>query len=92
MEVVQFPIIAEVLLTPLGVKIMQHVCSSYTVNQATIEPVDDSGWHRAKFPVGESSYGCTELLRFGAELEVIGPPELRLAMEELVSSLATLYQ
>ena len=34
MEVVQFPIIAEVLLTPLGVKIMQHVCSSYAVNQA----------------------------------------------------------
>lgn len=92
MEVVQFPIIAEVRLTPLGVKIMQHVCSSYALNQAKIEPIDDSGWHQASFPVGESSYGCTELLRFGAELEVIGPPELRAEMEKLVSSLATLYQ
>ncbi|WP_421847374.1 helix-turn-helix transcriptional regulator [Marinomonas sp.] len=91
METIQFPIIAEVRLTPLGVKIMQHVCSSYALNQAKIEPIDDSGWHRAKFPVGESSYGCTELLRFGAELEVIGPPQLRAEMEKLVSSLAMLY-
>ena len=67
-------------------------CSSYVMKQATIEPMDDSGWHRARFPVGESSHGCAELLRFGAELEVIDPPELRLAMEELVSSLAVLYQ
>ncbi|MFT4574477.1 helix-turn-helix transcriptional regulator [Marinomonas primoryensis] len=92
MEAIQFPIIAEVRLTALGVKIMEYVCSSYVVNQATIEPMDDSGWHQAKFPVGESVHGCAELLRFGAELEVIGPPELRLAMEELVSSLAVLYQ
>lgn len=91
MEAIQFPIIAEVRLTALGVKIMQFACSSYAINQATIEPMNDSGWHQAKFPVGDSSYGCAELLRFGAELEVIGPPELRLAMEELVSSLATLY-
>jgi len=92
MEVVQFPIIAEVRLTSLGRKIMQHVCSSYAVNQAQIEPIDDSGWHNARFPVGDTPYGCTELLRFGAELEVIGPPELRSEMEKMVSSLATLYQ
>ncbi|MGO2234299.1 transcriptional regulator [Marinomonas sp. UCMA 3892] len=92
MEVVQFPIIAEVRLTSLGRKIMQHVCSSYAVNQAQIEPLDESGWHRARFPVGESVYGCAELLRFGAELEVIGPPELRAEMEKMVSSLAKLYQ
>lgn len=91
METIQFPIIAEVRLTPLGVKIMQHVCSSYALNQAQIEPVDDSGWHQASFPVDESVHGCAELLRFGAELEVIGPPELRAEMENLVSSLATLY-
>jgi predicted DNA-binding transcriptional regulator YafY len=92
MEVVQFPIIAEVRLTSLGRKIMQHVCSSYAVNQAQIEPMDESGWHRARFPVGESVHGCAELLRFGAELEVIGPPELRAEMEKMVSSLARLYQ
>ncbi|WP_100636185.1 helix-turn-helix transcriptional regulator [Marinomonas sp. ef1] len=92
METIQFPIIAEVRLTVLGLKIMQYVCSSYAVNQAQIEPMDESGWHRARFPVGESVHGCAELLRFGAELEVIGPPQLRAEMEKLVSSLATLYQ
>ncbi|MGO2510401.1 helix-turn-helix transcriptional regulator [Marinomonas polaris] len=92
METIQFPIIAEVRLTVLGLKIMQYVCSSYAVNQAQIEPMDESGWHRARFPVGESVHGCAELLRFGAELEVIGPPELRAEMEKMVSSLARLYQ
>lgn len=92
METIQFPIIAEVRLTVLGLKIMQYVCSSYAVNQAQIEPMDESGWHRARFPVGESVYGCAELLRFGVELEVIGPPELRAEMEKMVSSLAKLYQ
>jgi predicted DNA-binding transcriptional regulator YafY len=92
MEALQFPIMAELRLTELGVKIMEFVCASYVINNATIEPVDESGWHRARFPVGDTSHGCAELLRFGAELEVIGPPELRLEMEKLVSSLAVLYQ
>ncbi|MBJ7536323.1 helix-turn-helix transcriptional regulator [Marinomonas transparens] len=92
MEALQFPMIAEVRLTALGVKIMEYVCSSYVVNQAQIEPMDDSGWHSVKLPVGDTPHACTELLRFGVELEVIGPPTLRLAMEELVSSLSKIYQ
>ena len=59
---------------------------------ATIVPLDASGWHCARFPVGNASHGCAELSRFGAVLEVVGPPELRLAMEDLVSALAERYK
>lgn len=92
MEALQYPIMAEVRLTELGVKIMEFVCSSYVINNAIIEPVDENGWHPARFPVGHASHGCPELLRFGAELEVLGPPELRQAMEDLVVQLARRYR
>ncbi|MCW4630331.1 MULTISPECIES: helix-turn-helix transcriptional regulator [Marinomonas] len=91
-EAIQFPLIAEVRITALGVKIMEFICASYVIKNAKIEPMDESGWHRAHIPVGEASHGCYELLRFGPELEVIGPPELRAEMEKMVSSLARLYQ
>lgn len=90
-EAIQFPIMAEVRITPLGLKMMDFICVSYVINNAKIEPEDESGWHRAYLPVGEISYGCYELLRFGSELEVINPPELRAEMEKMVSSLAKFY-
>lgn len=92
MESLQYPIMADVRLTELGVKIMEFVCSSYVINNATIEPMDAIGWHRARLPVGQTSHGCLELLRFGAELEVLGPTELRQTMEDLVLQLARRYQ
>ncbi|WP_409525666.1 helix-turn-helix transcriptional regulator [Nitrincola sp. MINF-07-Sa-05] len=92
METLQFPLMAEVRLTGLGVKIMEFVCTSYVIANATIDAADETGWHPARFPVGNPPHGCAELLRFGTELEVVGPVELRLAMEELVLQLAQRYQ
>lgn len=92
MEALQFPVTAEVRLTGLGVKIMEYVCASYVIDHTVIDPADNSGWHSATMPVGRPPHGCAELLRFGAEMEVIGPADLRLSMETLVSQLARLYR
>lgn len=92
MEALQFPVMAEVRLTDLGVRIMELVCAPYVLAHATVEPADKTGWHRARFPAGKPPHGCSDLLRFGAEMEVTGPPELRLAMAEMVSKLAGRYQ
>ncbi len=92
MEALQFPVMAEVRLTGTGVKIMEFLCASYVIDHTTIEPADETGWHRARMPVGNPPHGCAELLRFGAEMEVIGPADLRLSMEALVSQLAQRYQ
>lgn len=92
MEALQFPVMADIRLSATGVKIMDFLCTSYVIDHTTVEPADATGWHRATMPVGNPSHGCGELLRFGAELEVIGPPQLRLAMERLVSHLAQRYR
>lgn len=92
MEALQFPVMAEVRLSGLGVKIMEFLATSYVIDHTIIEPADESGWHSATMPVGRPPHGCAELLRFGAQLEVIGPPDLRAAMHALVSQLAVQYQ
>lgn len=90
-EAMQFPVMAEVRLSGTGVKIMEFLCASYVIDHTRLEPADETGWHRATMPVGNPPHGCAELLRFGAELDVTGPPDLRLAMENLVSHLAQRY-
>ncbi|MEX1057401.1 MAG: YafY family protein [Natronospirillum sp.] len=92
MEALQFPMMADVRLTGLGVRIMEFVCASYVLDHAVIEPPDASGWHRAQLPVGRPPHGCSDLLRFGAELVVMGPPEIRQAMETTVMDLFERYQ
>lgn len=90
-EAMQFPVMAEVRLSGTGVKIMEFLCASYVIDHTLLEPADETGWHRATMPVGNPPHGCAELLRFGAELDLTGPPDLRLAMENLVSHLAQRY-
>lgn len=90
-EAMQFPVMAEVRLSGTGVKIMEFLCASYVIDHTRLEPADETGWHRATMPVGNPPHGCAELLRFGAELDLTGPPDLRLAMENLVSHLAQRY-
>ncbi|MEX2366711.1 MAG: WYL domain-containing protein, partial [Pseudohongiellaceae bacterium] len=92
MEALQFPMMAEVRLSGLGVKIMEFLCTSYVIDHTLIEPADETGWHRASMPMGNPPHGCAELLQFGAEIEVTGPPDLRAAMHDLVSQLAVKYQ
>lgn len=91
MERLQFPVMAEVRLSKVGVRVMEFLCSSYVIDHTTLEPADETGWHRASMPVGKPPHGCSELLPFGAEIEVMGPPELRLAMENLIAQLADRY-
>jgi predicted DNA-binding transcriptional regulator YafY len=91
METLQFPVTARVRISELGIKIMEFVCASYVIDNTVIEPADETGWHLATMPVGNPSHGCGELLRFGTELQVLEPPELRTAMEALVAKLAAQY-
>ncbi len=92
MESLQYPLLAEVRLTPLGVQIMEFICAPYVIAHATIEPLGEDGRHVAHLPVGNPPHGVSDLLRFGAELEVIGPPEVRLAMQGVTTQLAERYR
>jgi predicted DNA-binding transcriptional regulator YafY len=41
------------------------------------EPPDDTGWLRTVVPIESIKHAHTELLKLGADVEILGPPELR---------------
>jgi predicted DNA-binding transcriptional regulator YafY len=54
-------------------------------------PPDAAGWREVTLPVESVEHGHIELLRLGAEAEVLGPPELRERMREAAAALARRY-
>jgi predicted DNA-binding transcriptional regulator YafY len=57
---------------------------------ATGVPGED-GWTRATIPVEDDEQACRDLLRLGAEVEVLGPEPLRRRMSATVAALAGVY-
>jgi predicted DNA-binding transcriptional regulator YafY len=55
------------------------------------EPADPDGWVRVELPVETPAVAVGDLLRLGAEAEVLGPPELREAVAQTVALLADRY-
>ncbi|MCB5163762.1 YafY family transcriptional regulator [Streptomyces bambusae] len=59
--------------------------------EATAAPVGDNGWIEAVIPTESTGHACGELLRLGADVEVVAPDELRRAMTDAVTALARIY-
>ncbi|MFJ3881417.1 helix-turn-helix transcriptional regulator [Streptomyces sp. NPDC090077] len=59
--------------------------------EATAAPVGDDGWTEAVIPTESTGHACGELLRLGADVEVVAPEELRRAMTDAVTALARTY-
>lgn len=84
--------LATIRFSAWGVKMLEAFMSPYVFAATQIEPTADSeGWRVATVPIGSIRYACVDLLRFGAEAEVLEPPELRARMAEIATGLATLY-
>jgi predicted DNA-binding transcriptional regulator YafY len=58
----------------------------------TAGPPDEQGWVRVVVPTGSLEHAATDLGRFGAEIEVLEPPELRAKMRATAQALLRLYQ
>ena len=83
---------AQVRLSPWGVRMLSVLTSPYVRAETTIEAEPDAeGWRRASVPVGSVRQACVDLLRFGVEIEVLGPPELRAKMAEQAAGLRAIY-
>ncbi len=54
-------------------------------------PVGADGWVEATIPIESVEHACGELLRLGAEVEALAPPELRESMAATVERLARVY-
>ncbi len=84
---------ATIRLSPFGLKLFEALSHPYVKARIRIEETADiDGWRIAVLPVGKTLWhAATELLRLGAEVEVLEPSELREKMVELTGAMAARY-
>lgn len=79
-------------LSPVAVRMLEAFLSPYVRSAMQIgDSASPDGWREAVMPVGSIRQACSELLRFGAEVEVLEPPELRARMAEVAAEMAGIY-
>jgi predicted DNA-binding transcriptional regulator YafY len=84
---------AEVKVSPPG-RALLELLGPHVVEAAarTAGPADRRGWVTCTLPVEAPEYAVRELMRLGAEAEVLGPPELREAMVAALAATAGRYR
>ncbi|WP_027052335.1 helix-turn-helix transcriptional regulator [Mesorhizobium erdmanii] len=91
-EVDLHPNRAEIRLSPWGIDMMEELLPPYVRNGAVVsEGADARGWKQVSLSVGSMVHAAMEILRFGKDAEVVGPPELRAEMASVVGALAKIY-
>lgn len=84
---------AVVRLSPWAVEMLAYLTSPFVHAHAAIdETADAEGWRRGVLPVGSLREAEIQLLRFGASVEVLAPPELRARMAEVAGEIGRLYR
>jgi predicted DNA-binding transcriptional regulator YafY len=60
--------------------------------RASAGPPDQDGWTQVVLPIESVQHALADLLRLGADAEVLAPPELRQRMAETADALAEIYR
>ncbi|MBO2464104.1 helix-turn-helix transcriptional regulator [Actinomadura violacea] len=82
-----------VRLSPAGMRLLRFAVEPVAAEQAAGsagEP-DGRGWRATVLPVESLEVAASQLMRLGAEAEVLGPPALRERMADAAARLAALY-
>lgn len=83
---------AVVKVSPSGRKLLRDVSPAASeALEAAHKTCAPAGWIKGEVPIEEGAYAAKQLLRLGAELEVVSPPELRAAVEREAKKVAALY-
>lgn len=91
-EAEHYPNQAVLRLSPWGLKMMEAFLPPFVRAGAVVAvDADAQGWRLVTLSVGSVREASVEILRFGVDAEVVGPPELRAHMAEVVGTLATIY-
>lgn len=86
---------AVIRLSPRGRLRLEHLMPAGVVDAVEATGREDGervGWLRATVPIESVSHAETEFLKFGADVEVLRPAELRDRLADTVSALAAMYQ
>ena len=80
-------------LSPHGLEMLPYLFTQVAAREAVASAVtpDPSGWTTVTLPIDSLEHGHLDLLRLGADAEVLGPPEVRQRMQQSVSGLSALY-
>jgi len=83
---------AVVKLSPSGRRLLRDVSPAAAAAVAAAHtPCTPEGWVRADIPIESIEYAARQLLRLGAEIEVLQPPALRTALATEAKAVAALY-
>ncbi len=80
-------------LSPRGLEILPYLFNQVTATAAleSAGSPDADGWTAVMLPVDSLEHGHYDLLRLGADAEVLGPPEVLQRMREAVAGMGKLY-
>ena len=94
LEAEMHPNVAIVRLSPFGVKLLDALTQPYVRARTQLdETADADSWRIARVPTGKTSWhAASELLRLGAEAEVLEPADLRERMAEMTQAMAARYR
>ena len=84
---------AVVRLAPLAQDLIGYYMGPVAARAAreTAGPPDENGWVRVVLPIESLTHARHELFRFGADLEVLEPAELRAFMAEQARAVTAIY-
>ncbi|GHC83938.1 helix-turn-helix transcriptional regulator [Streptomyces flavofungini] len=83
---------AEIRISPAGAERLRELGIPAVVDAVDAgEEEQPGGWRRALIPIESLTHAEGELLRLGAQVEVVRPPELRKRMAATGAALAALY-
>jgi predicted DNA-binding transcriptional regulator YafY len=81
-----------VRISPRGLRTMEAILPAYVRINAVVGAPDADGWRNATMPAATPDHAVVDLLRFGTDIEILGPAELRAHMAATVSRLAEMYR
>ncbi|MEV6108919.1 WYL domain-containing protein [Streptomyces sp. NPDC051940] len=82
---------AEIRISPAGRERLPDLTVQAVIDAVDAGVEEGDGWRRAVIPIESLTHAETELLKLGAEVEVLGPPVLRDRVAATVRALARLY-
>jgi predicted DNA-binding transcriptional regulator YafY len=76
-----------------GVRRMRHLLSAAAVTAVETAGVADAdGWVRARVPIESADLALADILRLGADIEVLEPAELREQAARTIQAMAAIYE
>ncbi|MFD4140976.1 helix-turn-helix transcriptional regulator [Streptomyces sp. NPDC058572] len=82
---------AEIRISPVGITRLADFAAQAVIDGVRRGIREPDGWCRAVIPIEDLDHAESQLLRLGAEVEVLTPPVLRSRIDATIRSMAMLY-